>query len=144
MQGLFRSLTRAISTPLRLGARWLASGAVQLRQRNRLVLLAHGREEAMKSIEREFERVSAVVQRDLHGYPALQRKLMDEITRIEEDYQKCGEVPPPPPEWTKAVGAIAEIKPSGDGLVERILAAISTSIDEIYEQVSPRYTRSFP
>jgi len=27
----------------------------------------------MKSIEREFERVTAVVQRDLQGYPALQR-----------------------------------------------------------------------
>ena len=25
------------------------------------------------------------------------RKLLDEITRIEEDYKKCGEVPPPPP-----------------------------------------------
>src|SRR3990170_916129 len=83
MQGLFRWLTRALSNPLRLGARWLASSAVLLRQRNRLVLLAHGREEAMKSIEREFERVTAVVQRDLQGYPALQRKLMDEITRIE-------------------------------------------------------------
>ena len=143
MQGLFRSLTRAISNPLRLGARWLASSAMLLRQRNRLVLLAHGREEAMKSIEREFERVTAVVQRDLHGYPALQRKLMDEITRIEEDYQKCGEVPPPPPEWTKAVGAIAKIKPSGDGLVERILADISTSIDEIYDKVVAEYRRSY-
>jgi prefoldin subunit 5 len=143
MQGLFRSLTRAISNPLRLGARWLASSAVLLRQRNRLVLLAHGREEAMKSVEREFERVSAVVQRDLQGYPALQRKLMDEITRIEEDYQKCGEVLPPPPEWTKAVGAIAKIKPSGDGLVERILADISQSIDEIYDKVVAEYRRSY-
>ena len=143
MQGLFRSVTRAISNPLRLGAHWLASSAVLLRQRNRLVLLAHGREEAMKSIEREFERVTAVVQRDLQGYPALQRKLMDEITRIEEDYQKCGEVPPPPPEWTKAVGAIAKIKPSGDGLVERILADISQSIDEIYDKVVAEYRRSY-
>jgi hypothetical protein len=143
MQGLFRSLTRAVSNSMRLGARWLASSAVLLRQRNRLVLLAHGREEAMKSIEREFERVSAVVQRDLQGYPALQRKLMDEITRIEEDYQKCGEVPPPPPEWTKAVGAIAKIKPSGDGLVERILADISQSIDEIYDKVVAEYRRSY-
>ena len=143
MQGLFRSVSRAISNPLRLGARWLAASAVLLRQRNRLVLLAHGREEAMKSIEREFERVTAVVQRDLQGYPALQRKLMDEITRIEEDYQKCGEVPPPPPEWTKAVGAIAKIKPSGDGLVERILADISTSIDEIYDKVVAEYRRSY-
>jgi len=143
MQGLFRSLTRAISNPLRLGARWLSASAVLLRQRNRLVLLAHGREEVMKSIEREFERVSAVVQRDLQGYPALQRKLMDEITRIEEDYQKCGEVPPPPPEWTKAVSAIAKIKPSGDGLVERILADISQSIDEVYDKVVAEYRRSY-
>jgi hypothetical protein len=143
MQGLFRSLTRAISNPLRLGARWLASSAVLLRERNRQVLLSHGREEAMKSIEREFERVSAVVQRDLQGYPALQRKLMDEITRIEEDYQKCGEVPPPPPEWTKAVSAIAKVKPSSDGLVERILADISQSIDEIYDKVVAEYRRSY-
>jgi len=143
MQGLFRSLTRAISNPLRLGARWLSSSAVLLRQRNRLVLLAHGREEVIKTIEREFERVSAIVQRDLQGYPALQRKLMDEITRIEEDYQKCGEVPPPPPEWTKAVSAIAKIKPSGDGLVERILADISQSIDEVYDKVVAEYRRSY-
>jgi prefoldin subunit 5 len=143
MQGLFRSMTRAFSNPLRLGARWLSSSAVALRQRNRLVLLAHGREEAMKSIEREFERVTAVVKRDLHGYPALQRKVMDEITRIEEDYQKCGEVPPPPPEWTKAVGSIAKIKPSGDGLVERILSDISQSIDEIYNKVVAEYRRSY-
>lgn len=143
MQGLFRAMTRALSNPLRLWARWLSSSAAALRQRNRLVLLAQGREEAMKSIEREFERVTAVVQRDLQGYPALQRKVMDEITRIEEDYQKCGEVPPPPPEWTKAVSAIAKIKPASDGLIERILADISQSIDEIYEKVVAEYRRSY-
>ena len=143
MQGLFRAMTHAFSNPMRLGARWLSSSAVALRQRNRLVLLAHGREEAMKVVEREFERVTAVVKRDLQGYPALQRKVMDEITRIEEDYQKCGEVPPPPPEWTKAVGAIAKIKPSGDGLVERILSDINQSIDEIYEKVVAEYRRAY-
>jgi hypothetical protein len=84
-----------------------------------------------------------VVRRDLQGYPALQRKLMDELTRVEEDYQKCSEVPPPPPEWTKAVSALAKIKPSGDGLVERILADISHSIEEIYEKVVAEYRRAY-
>jgi hypothetical protein len=143
LQGLVQALSRALSRPLRLAARWLAAGAVELRQRNRLVLLAHGREEAMKAIEREFERVTTVVQRDLQGYPALQRKVMDEITRIEEDFQKCGEVPPPPPEWTKAVTAMAKIKPSGDGLVERILGDISQSIDDIYDKVVAEYRRAY-
>lgn len=143
LEGLIRAVTRGVGNPLRLAARWLTRGAEELRARNRQVLLSHGREEAMKVVEREFERVMTVVRRDLQGYPALQRKLMDEITRIEEDYQKCGEVPPPPPEWTKAVGAIAAIKPSGDGLVERILSDISQSIDEIYEKVVAEYRRSY-
>ncbi len=138
-----RSLSRMISNPLRITARWLFVTAQELRARNQIVLLAHGREEVGKAIEREFERIAKVVQRDLHGYPTLQRKLMDEITRIEEDYQKCGEVPLPPPEWTKAVAAIAKIKPSGDGLVEKILDDISASIDKIYDKVVAEYRRSY-
>ena len=138
-----RAISRLISNPLRLMARWLFITAQELRARNQMVLLAHGREEVGQAIEREFERIAKVVQRDLHGYPALQRKLMDEITRIEEDYKKCGEVPMPPPEWTKAVAVIAEIKPSGDGLVEKILDDISASIDKIYNKVVAEYRRAY-
>jgi prefoldin subunit 5 len=143
LQAMVRALVRGVVQPLRLAARWLVVGARDMRARNRQVLLAHGREEVLKVVEREFERVMTVVRRDLQGYPALQRKLMDELTRVEEDYQKCSEVPPPPPEWTKAVSALAKIKPSGDGLVERILADISHSIEEIYEKVVAEYRRAY-
>jgi hypothetical protein len=142
MHSLLRAVFRSISNPLRLGSHWLFKTADELRQRNKLVLLTHGREEISQGIVKEFDRVTDLVQRDLHGYPVLQRKLMDEITRIEEDFQKCGEVPPPPPEWTKAVAAVARIKPSGDGLVERILDDIRASIDEIYEKVIAEYRDS--
>src|SRR3990167_4313381 len=142
MHSLLHALFRAISNPLRLGSHWLFKTAEELRLRNKMVLLSRGSEEISHSIVKEFDRVTNLVERDLHGYPALQRKLMDEITRIEEEFQKCGEVPPPPPEWTKAVAAIAKIKPSSDGLVERILEDISDSIDEIYEKVIAEYRDS--
>ncbi len=142
MHSLLRAMFRSISNPLRLGSHWLFKAADELRQRNKLVLLAQGREEISQGINREFDRVTTLVQRDLHGYPALQRKLMDEITRIEEEYQRCGEVPPPPPEWTKAVATIAKIKATGDGLVEKILEDISDSIDDIYEKVVAEYRES--
>ena len=71
---------------------------------------------------------------DLQGYPALQRKLLDEITRIEEDYKKCGEVPPPPPEWVEAVAAMANVKTGGNELVLRILEEIKRSIDKIHDK----------
>src|SRR4030065_2361140 len=139
MHRLLHAVFRAACNPLRLMSRWLFKTAEVLRERNKQVLLSRGREEVSHGINKEFDRVTNLVERDLHGYPALQRRLTDEITRIEEEFQKCGEVPPPPPEWTKAVAAIAKIKPSSDGLGERILEDISDSIREIYEKDIAEY-----
>ncbi len=142
VHGLLRALVRAASQPLRLAGRWLSTAAEEIRRRNEVVLLAHGREEITQTIQREFERVTAIVRRDLQGYPALQRRLLDELTHVEEDYRKCGEVPPPPPEWIKAVETIAKIKQTGDGLVQKILEDISHSLEEIYEKVLEEYRQS--
>lgn len=143
MHALLRALGELLEEPLKRVARWLLRAADELRRRNRTVLLAHGREEAAQRIEREFERVDAVVKRDLLTYPALQRKLMDELTRVEEDYQKCAEVPPSPPEWTRAVGEIAKIKPSGDRMVERILTDIHDSVNRIHDKALKEYRRAY-
>ena len=68
---------------------------------------------------------------------------MGEITRIEEDYQKCGAVPPTPPEWTKAVAAVAKIPPTADGLVQKILGDINHSIEKIQDKAIAEYRRSY-
>ena len=120
--GIIRSATYALASALRLAARWLFAWAEVMKERNKAVLLAQGRREVGQRIEREFERVGVLVTRDLQGYPALQRKLLEAITRIEEDYKKCGEVPPPPPDWVEAVAAQAHIK-SGGGEVGREIRA---------------------
>jgi hypothetical protein len=112
-------------------------------RRNREVLLAHGRQEVGQRIEREFERVAMLVKRDLQGYPALQRRLLDEITRIEDDYKKCGEVPPPPPDWVEAVDAVAGIKSAGNEMVQNILDEIRRSVDRIHDKAIGEYRRSY-
>ena len=143
VHALIARLVRVIVNPLRLISRWLSETAIKMRLRNREVLFAQGGREVRLSIEREFERVTTLVQRDLEGYPAMQRKLMDEITRIEEDYKQSGEVPPPPPEWVKAVDGFAKIKNNGDGVVERILADIRDSIDDIYKKILAEYRGAY-
>jgi hypothetical protein len=143
MHELFRALGALIGGPLRVGARWLTATASEMKQRNKAVLLAHGKQETAQRIEREFERLGAVVQRDLQGYPTLQRKLLDEITRIEEDYRKCGEVPPPPPDWVEAVTAMANVKTGGSEMVEKILNEIKSSITSIHERALGEYRRSY-
>jgi hypothetical protein len=143
MHELIRALGALIGGPLRIGARWLVATAVEMKQRNKAVLLAHGRQEVGLRIEREFERLAAMVTRDLQGYPTLQRKLLDEITRIEEDYKKCGEVPPPPPDWVEAVTAMANVKTGGHELVQRVLDEIKRSVTSIHDRAIGEYRRSY-
>ena len=140
---LLRAVGHLAGGPLRMGSRWLLAAARELRERNKQVLLAHGREEAEQQIAREFERVALLVKRDLEGYPALQRRLLDEITRVEEDYKKCGEVPPPPPEWVEAVAAVAKVKSNGNELVVRVLEEINRSIKTIHDKTLAEYRRAY-
>lgn len=143
MHELIRQSGQALAGPLRVVAFWLSGAAEEMARRNKSVLLAHARQEVEQRIEREFERVAVLVTRDLQGYPALQRKLMDEITRIEEDYRKCGEVPPPPPDWVDAVAAVAKIKSGNAEMVQAILEQIRSSVDRIHDKAIKEYRRSY-
>src|SRR3989475_2482073 len=144
VHNLLHSVGHMIGGPLRLGARWLFPTARDMKERNKVVVLAQGREEVGQHIEREFERIGTLVTRDLEGYPALQRKLLEEITRVGEDYKKCGEVPPPPPEWVEAVTAIAKVKSEGGKeMVQRIREEIKRSVHSIHEKALDDYRRAY-
>jgi hypothetical protein len=119
-----RAFFGGIHTALRIGGESVLGARERLLQRNREVVLALGRESAERGIEREFQRVNAVVERDLSGYPGLHRKLADQITRIDEDYRQATEVPPSPPEWVKAVETISKIPNKGDPIAGNILGDI--------------------
>lgn len=136
------SLCNLAGRALRLGARWLLLSAEGLRQRNKTVLLAHGQAEVTAQVEREFERVAVLVRKELGEYPALQRKLMDELTRIEDDYLKCGEVPPPPPEWVEALSTIANLKSGGD-IAKKLLEDLHKSVQKIHDKTIGEYRRAY-
>lgn len=122
------SLSHVVHNAMRLSAKSVMSVELRLANRNREVLLTAGREAKERMIEREFERIDATVRRDLSEYPAMHRKLNEEITAIEEDYQASIEVPPEPPGWIKAVEAVAKIPSKGDPMVGNILEDIHHSM----------------
>jgi len=136
------SLVRSVRNALRLMAQSVMLAEKQLRNRNREVLLAQGQEHAERSIEREFQRVEAQVNRDLSGYPSLQRDLKEQITRIDEDYTQSGEVPPKPPEWLKAIEAVAEIPDNGSSVVGKILSDIHNTLKKSLQKSIQEYRRA--
>ncbi|HEX6826259.1 MAG TPA: hypothetical protein VF077_08085, partial [Nitrospiraceae bacterium] len=142
MHGVIRSVCELLSQSARFIARWLFLCADNLRVRNQSVLLAHGQESQAVVIDREFERVSNMIRKDMQEFPALQRKMMEEATRIEDDYHKCGEVPPPPPEWVSALKSVAQIKSGGD-IPRKLLEDINKSIQKIHDQTVSEFRRSY-
>src|SRR3970040_2131387 len=142
MHGVIHSVGHLVSQSTRFLSRWLTLSAENLRVRNQAVLLAHGQESAATLIEREFERVGNIVRDDMQEYPALQRKLMEEVTRIERDYRRCGEVPPPPPEWVSALESVSQIKSGGD-MPRKLLEDINKAIQKIHDKTVAEYRRAY-
>ena len=141
--GLIRTFARTIHDLLHMVAKSLKAAEERLAERNRVVLMEIGRDTTERLIEREFYRVSAVVARDLSGYPAMQRNLADQITKIDEDYREASETPPVPPSWVEAVETIANLPQKGDPtVVGKILDDIHTTMSAAQKTAMNDYRKA--
>lgn len=134
-----RGLGTLIDNATRYTGQTLRHLAHRLRERNREVLLAAGRDVQERILEREFKRVHGVVKRDLSGYPALNRALSEQITRIEEDYRSSNEVPPSPPDWLDAIEAVARIPAKDSPAVNEILESIHQTLVNTQKETLDTY-----
>ncbi len=136
------AFSEVLHNALRLAATSVNSADLRLQARNREVLLEAGREASERMIEREFERVEDSVTNDLAQYPALQRKLSERITSIDEDYKQSTEVPPDPPQWCTVVESVAKIDSNGDALVSQILKDIHKSMVKAQDKAIKEHRRA--
>ena len=136
------SLTGAFYRGLRIAAHSIRRAEQNFALRNREVLLAHGREQKERVIEREFERIENAVRRDLADTPALYRRISERITKIEEDHTVSTDVPPSPPGWVDAVKAVANINSKGDPMVAKILEVIHTSLVKAHAAATDEYRKA--
>ena len=124
------SFSLIIRNSMRLFATSVKLAEKRLNERNRDVLLSAGRQHAERCVEREFERISSAVQRELEGYPQVQRQLNESIVKLNEDHSKSAEIPQMLPDWIKVIKAIASIRPSSDPIVGNMLDDIHKTLSE--------------
>ena len=139
---VFKSTGAAVYTTMRIWALTLNKLESRLANRNREILLASGAKAAEKSIEREFTRISNIVQRDLSKYPGLHRQIAEAIEKIEVDYQKSAQSTPLPPAWGDVVETITSLPSSGDPTVNKILLNIKKAVEESHQQTLKVYKKS--
>lgn len=136
------SLCRILRNGFRMSARALMPLEHLVAMRNKEVLLAAGREAKERELEREFERIDAAVKKELADTPTLNRRVIEEITKLEDDYKLSAEVPPAPPGWVNAVDAVAKIPAKSDPIVADILADIHGSLVKAHNTTTEEYRAS--
>lgn len=139
---LFRATGRAIHGSMRLASRSISQLEQRLSARNRDVLLAMGRREAEDAIERDFNRVYDIMERDLSRYPKLHRRIADAIEKIEEDYQEASDTPPLPPAWSEVVETVSALPGSSDPAVHKVLDNIREVIEDAHRETVKLYQKS--
>ncbi len=135
------SLAKIIHNAMRMTAAAVLSAEKKLARRNHEILMAAGREKAERLVEREFDRISTSVTRDLAGYPYLQHRLLELTTRLDDDYNASADVPPLLPNWQPIIESIACIK-SGDSLVADVLGEINRTLAKQHTSAIENYRKS--
>lgn len=136
------TLARMVHNALRLAAFGLRRAELHLESRNREVLLAAGREAKERIVTREFERITATVDRDLGRYPETQRTLTEAIQQIDEDHKNAADVPPQVPGWSRAVKAVAEAADKSDPSVRDVLEDIHDAMDKAQDRALAAYRQA--
>lgn len=131
-----RSLFGSLYSGFRLLSYATLRSQKRLNERNREVLLNLGREHTERDIDKEFFEISKFVQKDLGGYPQLQRQMSEQITQIQDDYELSKEVPTAAPDWVDAVEAVSKIKSTENNpsLNSKILQQIHQSVEQQYKE----------
>ena len=88
---------------LRKLAEWTRKSAETLREKDRKVLLESGVAKMQGEILQEFSRIDMANTKSLAGYPKLQLRLDENISKIERDYEECGQVTPMAPGWSEVL-----------------------------------------
>ncbi|PHS14799.1 MAG: hypothetical protein COA86_15515 [Kangiella sp.] len=139
---MFKSTGQGLYSTLRLWGFSLRQLENRVSQRNRDILLASGAKASEKTIEREFTRITNIVQRDLSQYPALHKQIAESIDKIEVDYQSSSSVALLPPAWGNVVETIANLPSNGDPTVNKILTNIKKAVDESHQQTLKAFKKS--
>ena len=139
---LFRASGRAVHGAMRLWSRSIGQLEHRLVARNRDVLLAMGRRSAEAAIERDFNRVHTIMERDLSRYPNLHRKIADAIEKIEADYQEASDAPPLPPAWSEVIETVSGLPGSSDPAVHKVLENIREVMEDAQKATLKVYQKS--
>lgn len=133
------ALYRGVDRLLRFSQRALRATGRHVELRQRAYLRSTERERLDHRLHRELRALHDRVNRDLGGYPVLQRAMHQQIQRLEQDYHAAEDMPPAEPPWLRTVADLSRNPPNGDPAVSRILEDIHDGLQRAARAAQDEY-----
>ena len=125
---MIQAMSEGSAGGLRKLAEWTKKSAEAMEQKDRKVLLESGVAKMQGEILQEFSRIDLANTKALESYPKLQLRLDENISRIERDYEECGQVTPMAPGWSEVIESLGNAQSStNDRIIEKMLGEIHKS-----------------
>jgi len=126
---LLRTTAVALATLLRRLRRRVIGSRTRAHRRLRTAVVAEARRRELRAAEVERRRLNHLIDRDLAELPSLQRRIVDELQQVDEEYRSSIETPPAPPRWLEAVESVAALRGHDDPSVVRVLEEMHATLD---------------
>jgi len=130
---VYRTVT-AVTRMLRSTARLAAASVLELEEHlsrsHRRMLHTKTLEEAARSVEQEAAQFQAALTTYFRKYTALNQRISEAVSRVEEDHRRTMDVPPSLPNWQPILEALAGIRQSEDVPMAPLLAGIDHTLQE--------------
>ena len=139
---VIRAFTRMLSSLLRHAGRGVGRRAQRLQRWRRDYLRGVEARRLEGRFEQEYQAIHARVNRDLGGYPALQRRINEQISQLERDYHTAQDQVPEEPSWVRTANALAAAPPKGDPRVSQVLEEMHDSLARSARDALEEYRRS--
>ncbi|MFP4079140.1 MAG: hypothetical protein ACLFTM_00630 [Ectothiorhodospira sp.] len=139
---LIRRATRALGLLLRHAARSTQRARLRLRRWYLRYLRGVEMRRLEGRLDRAYQGIHLRVNRDLGGFPALERRILRQIETLEQDYHSARDQVPEEPAWVRTANALAAAPPKADPRVGQILEEIHDSMARAGREAMEEYRRA--
>jgi prefoldin subunit 5 len=120
---------RLLSRSFRAASFAVKQAEQRLDLRNKAVLTENALQVSAQGIEREFDRVCELIERDLGQFPNHYRQLKSSIEQVEKSYQASVEEVPSAPAWDQVLLALSKLSQNADPALLKVLNSLKSAVE---------------
>lgn len=134
-----RQACRLLEWQFRSAAHGLRFGARNLGRRHQEYLRGVALRRLQLRVERDCRGIHNRLNKDLGGYAMLQRRIAEQIERLEEDYRMARDQAPTEPGWMRTAQAMTDAPPGVDSRVGTMLQEIHDTLARASRETLDEY-----